>query len=142
TEGASGRDGSKGDKGERGFKGLKGAMGATGLSGKDGDKGDKGNKGDQGLKGMAGIDGERGKRGLRGLRGPSNTKEGETNIVISKEGYLIASTPDDKEIENTRLETSYIKKQRVEPRYSNPLDIIKEEVIFSPNPDNKLGYAY
>ena len=90
------------------------------------------------------MDGKKGSRGLRGLRGPSNTKKGQTNLVVSKAGFLIPSSNDEVKNpveETSKLETGYVKKQRIESKYkispkqNNPVIIVN-------NPENKPGYTY
>ena len=98
------------------------------------------------------MDGKKGIRGLRGIRGPSNTKKGQTNLVVSKDGFLIPTsieevkTPvediEEETVDKTsRIETSYVKKQRIEPNYKIPPKK-NNSVIIVNNPENKSGYTY
>ena len=107
----------EGMSGIRGLRGPKGDEGSGGDAGKDGETGERGVKGIAGLKGSGGDAGKDGKIGERGEKGPSNTVEGERNLVIGTGGYLKASVSKREENRGNYIDTKTKKTMYI------PLDV-------------------
>ena len=90
--------------------------------------------------------------------GPSNIAAGETNLVITSEGFLMGSTSENNSGSSrptlgennsgssrpTLGENRYVNKKRVEPKYKKNNRVIerKNSIEYGPLPKNKNGYAY
>ena len=109
--GDAGADGVKGSRGVRGIAGLKGSGGDAGADGVKGSRGFKGRGGDSGTDGVKGSRGFKGRGGdpgtdgVKGETGPSNTVEGERNLVIGAGGYLKTSVSKREENRGNYIDT-------------------------------------